>query len=116
MSPDGTLLVSVGNDHTARVWDARTGTAQLVMAGHEGPVVWGALSTDGKTLATGSSNNDILVTKGYVDENDSVGVGLTGSSMTDTFLCKWDDGGTRLVDSIISESSITVTVPAAYAP
>ncbi len=66
---------------------------------------------DGKTLATGSTNNNILVTKGYVDENDDVGGGgLTGSDMTDTYICKWDDANTRLVDSLISESPGVVKI------
>lgn len=66
---------------------------------------------DGKTIATGSTNNNILVTKGYVDENDDIGGGgLTGSDMTDTYICKWDDGNTRLVDSLISENQGIVKI------
>ena len=41
-----------------------------------------------------------LVTKGYVDDNDDVGSGLTGGEMTDKFLCKWDDLNTRLVEQV----------------
>ena len=65
---------------------------------------------DGKTLATGSADNDQLVTKGYVDENDDVGAGLTGSALTSQVIPKWDDAGTQLVDSIISEGSGVVSV------
>ncbi len=57
------------------------------------------------TIVTGSTDNDKLVTKGYVDENDDVGGGLTGSDMSDTYICKWDDANTRLVNSLISESN-----------
>lgn len=56
------------------------------------------------SISTGSTDNDKFVTKGYVDENDDVGGGLTGSDMTDTYICKWDDANTRLVNSLISES------------
>jgi hypothetical protein len=60
---------------------------------------------NGKTsVSTGSTNNNILVTKGYVDENDDVGGGLTGDAMTNQYICKWDDGNIRLVNSLISES------------
>jgi hypothetical protein len=46
------------------------------------------------------------VTKGYVDENDDVGGGgLTGDQMSNHYICKWDDGNTRLVDSIMSEGA-----------
>jgi hypothetical protein len=65
---------------------------------------------EGKTLATGSTNNNVLVTQGYVDENDDVGGGLTGVFMTDHYICKWDDTGTRLVDSIISESPGVINI------
>jgi hypothetical protein len=67
---------------------------------------------DGRTsIATGTSNNDVLVTKGYVDENDDVGGGgLTGDQMSDSCICKWDDGNTRLVDSIMSETPGDVNV------
>jgi|GEM_PF-334813 len=66
---------------------------------------------DGKTLVTsGSVDNDKLVTKGYVDASDDVGGGLTGAFMTDQKICKWDDGNTRLVDSLISESPGIVSI------
>jgi len=65
---------------------------------------------DGKTLATGAAGNDMLVTKGYVDESDDVGGGLTGNEMTDTYLCKWDDTNTRLVNSLLSETPEAVNI------
>ncbi|MCD6193985.1 MAG: hypothetical protein J7L26_11040 [Candidatus Aminicenantes bacterium] len=58
---------------------------------------------DGMTgIAKGSSQNDKLVTKGYVDESDDVG--LTGSAMSDQYLCKWNSSNSRLENSIIHES------------
>ena len=66
---------------------------------------------DGKTLVTGgSADNDKLVTKGYVDYYDDVGGGLTGGAMTDQYVCKWDDTGTQLVDSLIYENEGAVNI------
>jgi hypothetical protein len=65
---------------------------------------------DGKTLATGAAGNKMLVTKGYVDESDDVGGGLTGSDMSEGYLCKWDDTNSRLVDSLLSETAGAVGI------
>jgi len=66
---------------------------------------------DGKTLVTGgSADNNKLVTKGYVDYYDDVGGGLTGGAMTDQYVCKWDDTGTQLVDSLLYENGGTVNI------
>ena len=35
-SPDGTRIVTGSGDGTAKVWDARTGTALLELKGHTG--------------------------------------------------------------------------------
>ena len=66
---------------------------------------------NGKTsVATGSMDNNQLVTKGYVDENDDVGGGLTGSDLTDQLISKWDDSGSKLGDSLISEGSGIISI------
>jgi hypothetical protein len=62
---------------------------------------------DGKTLATGgTTGNDMLATRGYVDASDDVG--LIGTGLTATTVTKWD--GTKLADSLLSESSGAVRV------
>ncbi len=35
-SPDGTRILTGSDDGTAKVWDARTGTALLELKGHTG--------------------------------------------------------------------------------
>ena len=53
-SPDGTRIVTGSGDHTARVWDARTGTQILVLKGHTRGVTSAAFSPDGTRFVTGS--------------------------------------------------------------
>jgi eukaryotic-like serine/threonine-protein kinase len=54
-SPDGTLLATGANDHTAALWDVAARTRR-VLAGHDGPVARVAFSPDGRTLATTSDD------------------------------------------------------------
>ncbi|MHC4948802.1 MAG: WD40 repeat domain-containing serine/threonine protein kinase [Planctomycetota bacterium] len=51
-SPDGRRVVSVSEDGTARVWEARTGEEIATMRGHDGPVLTAAFSPDGTVVAT----------------------------------------------------------------
>ena len=51
-SPDGTRLVGAGDDGYVYVWDARNGTLQQRLAGHDGVVMSVAWSPDGMRLAT----------------------------------------------------------------
>jgi WD40 repeat protein/predicted Ser/Thr protein kinase len=51
-SPDGKRLATVGDDKTARVWDASTGRQLAVLKGHTSYVLGVAFSPDGKRIAT----------------------------------------------------------------
>ena len=64
----GETLVTAGDDKTARVWDARTGTQLRVLrpqigAGNEGALNAVAISGDGKYVAAAgwSAGNDVMV-------------------------------------------------------
>jgi dipeptidyl aminopeptidase/acylaminoacyl peptidase len=61
-SPDGTRLVSVGQDSTVRLWDAMNGKDLLILKGHTGNVYGAAFSPDGRRLATvsGGQGQDAL--------------------------------------------------------
>jgi WD40 repeat protein len=51
-SPDGQQLASVGQDSTARLWDASNGKNLFILRGHTGNVYGAAFSPDGRRLAT----------------------------------------------------------------
>jgi WD40 repeat protein/serine/threonine protein kinase len=55
-SPDGTRLVSGGEDGTARVWDVATGKLLATCQGHSSKVIGVAFSPDGLRVVTASGD------------------------------------------------------------
>jgi WD40 repeat protein len=51
-SPDGLLIVTAGEDGTARVWELATGAAKGPPMKHQGPVRHAAFSPDGRLVVT----------------------------------------------------------------
>jgi hypothetical protein len=56
-SPDGGRILTASHDHTARVWDARTG-AELARLAHPDEVYSAAFSPDGERIATGGFDKE----------------------------------------------------------
>lgn len=60
VSPDGRTIVSAAG-RTIHLWDAATGKERRRLLGHEDDVACVAFTRDGKTLASGSSDNTIRI-------------------------------------------------------
>ena len=56
VTADGSRIVTLSDDGTARVWDANTGAELLQLKGHEGSVLGVAVTADGSRIVTGSSD------------------------------------------------------------
>ena len=55
-SPDGRLVVTGSVDHTARIWDSKSGAELHALNGHKDAVLSAAFSSDGRRVATGSAD------------------------------------------------------------
>jgi len=60
-SPDGSKILTTSADHTARVWDGRSGIQLIPSLDHEDRVVTGVFSKDGKRIATGTEDGKITI-------------------------------------------------------
>ena len=60
-SPDGTRVATASDDHTARVWDARTGKALTPPLRHAGNVTQIEFSPDGRRVVTASADGTARV-------------------------------------------------------
>jgi WD40 repeat protein len=56
-SSEGSRIVTASADNTARVWNARTGALDAVLAGHTDRVLGAALSRDNSRIVTASADN-----------------------------------------------------------
>jgi len=56
-SPDGTRVLTVSSDNTARLWDAATGASIAVLQGHTPLVRSAVFSPDGARVVTASGDN-----------------------------------------------------------
>ena len=58
-SPDGSRVLTMGSDGTARVWDSRDGHTIVILGGHALGLVAAAWSPDGRRIATGDSDGKV---------------------------------------------------------
>ena len=55
-SPDGTQIVTAGDDHLVHIWDAATGQAVRTLSGHIAGINSAVYSADGKQIVTASAD------------------------------------------------------------
>src|SRR6266404_9601412 len=60
-SSDGAKIVTASADHTARIWDARTGTQLITPLQHDDDVLMAEFSPDGAFVVTGSEDHTARV-------------------------------------------------------
>ena len=59
--PDGTRILTTGDDQTAQLWDAVSGEKLFTLYGHTDTVSFGAFSPDGTHIATASYDRHIKI-------------------------------------------------------
>jgi WD40 repeat protein/predicted Ser/Thr protein kinase len=60
-TPDGRELITIGEDGTARIWDAATGTARARLAGHDGRINSIELDARGARMISGGEDGTARV-------------------------------------------------------
>ena len=93
-SPDGTLLLTAGQDGNARIWDATTGEQRLVIPGGGGPMASALWGPDGDTVMTSSGDGIARTWDAATGEQ----IGAVPAHGTAPFLAVSPDG-TRLATS-----------------
>ncbi|KAG1799939.1 uncharacterized protein HD556DRAFT_1439606 [Suillus plorans] len=67
--PDNRRMITCSDDKTFRLWDLETGVVLKKMEGHSGEVWALAISRDGKIIASGDSNGEVIVWDGETGES-----------------------------------------------
>jgi WD40 repeat protein/serine/threonine protein kinase len=118
-SPDGTRIVTGGQDRMAKVWDARSGKSLLDLKGHRAPVTSVALSPDGTRIVTASwdqtakvwdaqTGTQLLDLKGHTGLVRSVAFSPDGTRIATA----GDDQAVRLWDARTGKPQLGLKEPA----
>src|SRR5262249_27684597 len=84
-SPDGHLIVTASEDHTAILWSAETGRRQLTLDGHTAAVEQAIFSADGRRVLTRSKDRSARVWDVETGYELAVLRGHTGDLTSATF-------------------------------
>jgi WD40 repeat protein len=61
ISPDGTRVVSGGEDFSVRVWELATGKLEATLKGHTNYIKSLAITPDGRKIVSGSFDRTVRV-------------------------------------------------------
>ncbi|HET8751082.1 MAG TPA: hypothetical protein VFM43_00985 [Gaiellaceae bacterium] len=108
-SPDGREVVTVSDDHTGRVWSARSGRLLRhgVLVGHSFPVSTGSFSPDGHWIVTASQftaglwNADTRQLVFYLVGHSARLTGASFSATGNSILTGSEDGSARVYHCVI---------------
>jgi WD40 repeat protein len=75
VAPDGSWLLSAGNDGTVRVWDVEAGRSRLVLRGHVGAVQGCTVAPDGSWLASAGSDGTVRIWDAPAADGDGADAG-----------------------------------------
>jgi WD40 repeat protein len=84
-SPDGIKILTTSMDHTARVWDARTGVQLIPPLDHDDDVVVGVFSHDSKRIATGTEDGKVTVWDASTGKRIASSMELLGTAWSVSF-------------------------------
>ncbi len=84
-SPDGATILTTGNDHTARLWDARTGAPLAQPMQQEEEIVAAVFSADSKRIATGTEGGEVTMWDAATAKQVGRSVTLPGAAWSISF-------------------------------
>jgi WD40 repeat protein len=108
-SQDGKYIVSGGDDHTVRIWDAHTGNPTLGPLNiHTDAVFCVALSPDGRRIASGSGDHTIIVWDAAAGE---AMMGPFEAHTKDIYCISFSPDGKRIASGSEDKTIQVCTVP-----
>ena len=108
-SPDGTRIVTVGNDSNAVVWDSKMFSKVQMLKGHSDFVNHVAFSPNGRLIATGSSDRTVRIWDAKTLQTVKV---LENQSNIGSIVCFTADGKYLLTNSVSDTLQISPVTPA----
>jgi len=114
--PQGTRIITGGNDGTARIWDAENGQELMVLSGHEGAVTHAEWNVTGTRIVTASSDATARIWDGETGQELFTLSGHKGSiahavwnlTSTAVITSSWDFT-TRLWDAVTGQEIAVIS-------